>query len=161
MGDRHVICPRRYLQRLLQPEGASITMTIQFPITVKSIKWDEDAGPISPDRFFGAKAGAWVAVRPVNDEKTYLGVMLGDYRPPSIAYRPETGALIVRKQTFGNPAMWVPDLNRVVMGWESWWGEFRTPDDLRQITNADIENVWYVKALKTLSENSAKPDSQS
>jgi hypothetical protein len=48
--------------------------------------------------------------------------------------------------------MRVPDLARVVMGWESWWGEIRTPDDLRQITNADVENVWYVKALKTLSE---------
>jgi hypothetical protein len=40
-------------------------MTIQFPFTVKSIEWDEDTGPVSPDRIFGAKAGAWVAVRPV------------------------------------------------------------------------------------------------
>jgi hypothetical protein len=136
-------------------------MALEFPITVKSIEWDEDAGPISPDRIFGAKAGAWVAVRPVGEEKTYLGVMLGDYRPPSLAFNHETGEIRVTKRVFGNPAMWVPDLDRVVMGWGSWWGEIRTPDDLRQITNADIENVWYVKALKALSENAAKQDSQS
>jgi hypothetical protein len=127
-------------------------MTIEFPITVKSIKWDADAGPISPGRLFGAKAGAWVAVRPVDDEKTYLGVMLGDYRPTSLSFNQETGEIRVTKRVFGNPAMWVPDLARVVMGWESWWGEIRTPDDLRQITSADVENVWYVKVLKMLSE---------
>jgi len=55
-------------------------------------------------------------------------------------------------QEMGNPAMWVPDLNRVVMGWESWWGEIKSEEDLRQISDADIENVWYVKAIKALTE---------
>lgn len=128
-------------------------MPMDLPITVKSIKWDGTQDPITPDRLFGAEAGAWVAVRPVGDEKTYLGVMLGDYAPPTLRFDRETGELTVGR-SIGNPAMWVPDLNRVVMGWGSWWSEIKSADDLRQITDADIENVWYVKALKAISARS-------
>jgi hypothetical protein len=31
-----------------------------------------------------------------------------------------------------------------------------TPDDLRRITDADIENVWYVRALRDLAQGGAK-----
>jgi hypothetical protein len=100
MGDRQsrLSCLLHHLQCLLQPERSAVAMTIEFPITVKSIEWDEDAGPISPDRLFGAKAGARVAVRPVDDEKTYLGVMLGDYRPTSLSFNHETGEIRVTKR---------------------------------------------------------------
>jgi hypothetical protein len=127
---------------------------MDFPITVNEIKWDDDADadPITPDRIFGEKAGAWVAVRPVGDEKTYLGILLGDYRPPALSFNRATGTLIVGK-SIGNPAIWVPDLNRVIMGWGSWWGEIKSESDLRQITDADIKNVWYVKALKELTKS--------
>jgi hypothetical protein len=126
---------------------------MEFPITVKSVEWDEDIGnPVSPARLFGAKPGAWVSVRPVGDDKTYLGVMVGDYCTPSLKFNRETGVLTVTKSLLGNPAMWVPDLARVVMGRESWWGEIKSADNLRRITDADIENVWYVRALKALAE---------
>ena len=126
-------------------------MAIEFPITVTAIEWDDASDPIMPDRIFGTKPGAWVSVRPVNDEKTYLGIMLGDYAPTAVSFNKKTGVLKITK-SFGNPAMWVPDLNRVIMGWGSWWGEINTADDLRQITDQDIQNVWYVRALKELSE---------
>jgi hypothetical protein len=132
-------------------------MPIEFPITVNGIEWDEEADPITPDRIFGGKAGSWVAVRPVGHEKTYLGVLLGDYHPPAVTFYPETGTLKVVK-SMGNPAMWVPDLNRVIMGWGSWWGTIDKPEDLHQITDADIQNVWYVQALKALSEKEPKAD---
>jgi len=125
---------------------------MKFPITVQSIEFADINTPISPNRLLGGEAGAWVAVRPIGDEKTYLGVLLGDYHPPLVNFNKEIGALIVGKG-FGNPAIWVPDLKRVVMGWGSWWGEIKTPDDLRKITDADIENAWYVRALKELSES--------
>lgn len=128
---------------------------MEFPISVKSIEWQGyDEAPITPERFFGGAAGAWVAVRWVKDDsdKTYLGVLLGDYKSPSLSYNRETGALTVSKRGIGNPAIWVPDLKRVVMGYESWWGEIKSPDDLRKISDADIQNVWYVKALKELTE---------
>ncbi len=125
---------------------------MEFPVTVQSIEFADIDTPISPKRLFGGEAGAWVAVRPVGDKKTYLGVLLGDYHPPSVSFNKESGALIVGKG-IGNPAIWVPDLKRVVMGWGSWWGEIKTPEELRNITDADIENVWYVKAFKELSES--------
>ena len=127
---------------------------LKEPVTVSGVIFTGDANPISPDRLFGAKPGAFVSVRPVsnNEEgKTYLGIMLGDYASPSIGIRKEENGenTIVVTKSLGTPAMWVPDLNRVVMGWGSWWSEIKTPEDLRQITDHDIENVWYVKALRT------------
>lgn len=126
-------------------------MAIEYPITVTGISFEMGDDPIVPDRIIGAKPGAWVSVRPVGDDKTYLGVMLGDYAPPMVHFDKSTGVLRIGK-SFGNPAMWVPDLNRVIMGWGSWWGEIKTPDGLRQISDTDIQNVWYVKALRELSE---------
>lgn len=51
-----------------------------------------------------------------------------------------------------NPAIWVPDQNRIVWGMGSWWGIIEKEEDLKKITNQDIENVWYVKALKALAD---------
>lgn len=50
-----------------------------------------------------------------------------------------------------NPAIWVPELEKVVWGDSSWWGPIEKKEDAeRLITDADIQNVWYVKALKRL-----------
>lgn len=129
---------------------------MELPVTVRSIEWvGYDEPPIVPDRIFGGEAGAWVAVRVAGEETTHIGILLGEYHPPAVAYRAETGALVVRKHTFGNPAIWVPDLKRVVMGYECWWGEIKSEQDLRQITDADIENIWYVKVLKSLQDSAS------
>jgi hypothetical protein len=47
---------------------------------------------------------------------------------------------------------YVPDLDRVVWGYESWWGVIKGPEELKEITDEDIQNVWYVKAMKQMSE---------
>jgi hypothetical protein len=49
-----------------------------------------------------------------------------------------------------NPAIYVPALKRLVFGAGSWWGEIKTEDDLKEITDKDINDVWYVQALKAL-----------
>lgn len=46
--------------------------------------------------------------------------------------------------------LYVFEDKQIVYGCESWWGEIKSPDHLREITNADIDNVWYVQALKLL-----------
>ncbi|MGI0120310.1 hypothetical protein [Zooshikella sp. RANM57] len=97
------------------------------------------------------KQGDYVAVKPCSDEKTYLGVMLGDLCEPVLGYNTSIETLYL-KRGMGNPAMWVFDLNKVVMGYESWWNKIEKPEDLKQITDTDIDNVWYVKALKDLSK---------
>jgi hypothetical protein len=50
-----------------------------------------------------------------------------------------------------NPAIFVPELNKVIFGYESWWSEITTEEELNNvITDHTIENVWYVKLLKSM-----------
>lgn len=106
--------------------------------------------PTSQDR-----VGMFVAVRPCGDEyegETYLGIYLGDmYRGINAGFYRDSGLLSVRS-SFANPAMYVPDLRKVIFGAGSWWSEIKSPEDLKKITNEDIDNVWYVRVMKSLSE---------
>jgi len=99
-----------------------------------------------------AKVGSWVAVRPCDapsENKTFLGIYLGDLPTgPMVNHAPKSGTLFIDIKT--NPAIWVPDQNRIVWGMGSWWGIIESANDLKKITNQDIENIWYVKALKSL-----------
>ena len=88
-----------------------------------------------------SEPGTFVSVRPCGDEfdeKTYLGIFVGD-------------VAIGKTLSLHNPCIWVPDLDQYIFGCESWWGVISNEDELRKITDADIENVWYVRALKALS----------
>lgn len=100
-------------------------------------------------------AGCLVAVRPCAEEfgkRTFLGMLLGDMATRiGIRYSKETETI---EATFSghNPAIWVFDLNRIVMGFESWWGAIENEEQLRNITDADIDNVFYVKALRAMQQ---------
>ncbi len=129
-------------------ENVKIGDDIPFPVEVSKVvtksKAVRDLLPV----------GTWVAVRPVSDnpvKKTYLGIYLGalPVKDAITSYHVKTKELsfLVRD----NPGIFVPDLNRVVYGYESWWGRLKKPEDLKQITDQDIQNVWYVKALRALS----------
>lgn len=104
---------------------------------------------------FGGTCGDMVSVRPCAPEygdKTYLGVLIGDIaQGVSIGIRKSDGALVY-DMSYHNPAIFVPDLNTVIFGNASWWGVISSEEQLRQITDADIENVWYVRALKSLAQ---------
>lgn len=129
-------------------ENVRIDSDIQYPITVAKVT------PKSRANRELVAVGTSVACRPVKDnpdKKTYLGVYLGDLpiQSATTSYHIKTQELSFLVAT--NPAIFVPDLNRVVWGYESWWGRLKSPDDLKAITDKDIENVWYVKALRELS----------
>jgi len=97
------------------------------------------------------KPGTFVSIRPADEAKTYLGIYIGDLPVwNDFHYNIPTERVVVSSHL--NPAIFVPDLARVVYGCESFWGEIKDEHDLREITDEDIENVWYVKALKQLSE---------
>jgi len=103
--------------------------------------------------------GAWVAVRPTDDPKTYLGVYLGDLVIQQAArFNTATGELAIVPAMLGtNPALYIPDLKRIVMGFESWWGTVASEEDLKQITDADISDVWYMRALKEMAAREPEP----
>lgn len=102
--------------------------------------------------FSDTRTGDFVAVRPCSKEysnKTFLGVYLGE-AALSQGIKLEDGKLKTNLSHY-NPAIFVPDLNEIIYGCGSWWGKIESAEDLKQISDTDINNVWYVKALKNLN----------
>ena len=57
-----------------------------------------------------------------------------------------------------NPAIFVPELKKIIYGYESWWGAITNKDDLSDlnISDEDIENTWYVQLLKSMIDTKEK-----
>lgn len=64
------------------------------------------------------------------------------------SYSGETG--ILTNRTMNNPAIFVPELKKIIYGCESWWREIESIEDFNGISKGDIENTWYVKLLKIM-----------
>lgn len=90
-------------------------------------------------------------VRPCGKEfenKTYLGVFIGYAAlSSSISIKDDK---IICDWAMHNPAILIPEKGKIVYGIESWWGLIDSVDDLKSITDQDIDNVWYVQAMKIL-----------
>ena len=131
---------------------------MNYPITVNKIEFKGEL-TIKSSLFHKEDDGKYVSIRCCYkgcDDKTYLGILLGDLPcHQSASFDEKTGTLTFETNG-GNPAIWVPDLKRLVMGYESWWGVIESEEQLRQITNFDIENIWYVKVLKALCDEKQK-----
>ena len=105
--------------------------------------------------FLGKKdIGKAVRVRPCDEKyqgKTFLGIFLGELPIPMyVSYNKDEQMLSI-SNTY-NPAIFVPEINEVVFGYESWWSLINPDEDIEDITNDDISNVWYVKMLNNLDK---------
>lgn len=122
---------------------------IEYPITVTNIA--KEKIEYNKDTFNG-EIGMLVAVRPCSENKTFVGIFLGNL-PLSIMihHNSETGVLTA--ETLNNPAIFVPDLRKIIFGCGSWWHRIENEEQLREITDEDINNTWYVKALKEMSKD--------
>lgn len=100
------------------------------------------------------KPGTPVKVRSCKDghgDKTYFGVLIGDVAL-SISHQINDG-IVTAGHTSYNPAILIPELGEIVYGCESWWGEIKSEEDLKEvISDETIRNAWYVRALKSLTE---------
>lgn len=67
----------------------------------------------------------------------YLGELPVGFQ---ISHNSETKELNVRFNI--NPAIFVFDLKKIIYGCESWWGFIESEDELRTITDIDIEMVY-------------------
>jgi hypothetical protein len=132
-----------------------------FPIEVAGVDWNVAIGIKSKSvlSMSESKPGSFVAIRSCKEahgDKTYLGLLIG-YVPihTGLGYDKVTKRL--RVDVAGdNPAIYVFDLGEVVLGAESYWGPIKDEAHLREITKDDIENVWYIKALKALASSKDK-----
>lgn len=126
------------------------SMFIEYPIEVSKINSNIDKG-----YYRDSQIGKFTRITPCGEEyggKTYLGLYLGDLPiGHNISHNPETKELSISFSN--NPAIFVFNLNKIVYGMESWWGIIESEDDLKEITESDINNIWYVKALKELSNS--------
>lgn len=141
-------------------QGSGQTKKV-YPLIVTAIQYDLPSIPLRP-ALFNAET-TWVSVRPCAEEhqgKTYLGYLLGDLVLGVHLRYSEEGVLKVGPGP-GNPAIFVPELGKVILGCASFWRAIKTPEELKQITNQDIDNVWYIKALKELNAAAASaPEAQ-
>lgn len=136
--------------------------SIPYPIEVTAAKI---TGLKYNQKSLGSRVtvGDPVSIRPVKsvdpEEKTYLGFYMGDIPcMGTIFYDPEDKDL--KFMVRGNPGIFVPALKRMVFGFESWWGAIKDEKHLREITNEDIQNVWYVQALKWITEKKESEDKE-
>lgn len=122
---------------------------IEYPIEISKINNNFNNNQSS---YRNNDIGKFVKIRPCGKEygnKTYLGIYLGDLPIGAhISYNPEAKELDVSPHS--NPAIFVFDLNKIIYGCQSFWGIIENEEDLKDITDGDINNVWYVKALKAL-----------
>lgn len=120
---------------------------IQYPITVNKIEMDD----MKPDTDLFHETGDLVAIRPSNDTKTYLGLFLGHLPLFTNAHYDETNASLSIKN-IANPAILVPALKKIVFGAESWWTPIKDQEDIKQITDDDINGQWYVQLAKLIGD---------
>lgn len=118
---------------------------IEYPLTIQEIENREIK--ISG---LGHECGTLCEIQPCAKEyggKSYLGIYLGNL-PTSIysSYDENNGILSNRVMT--NPAILVPELKKIIFGYESWWREIKSLEDFKGITEKDIENTWYVQLLR-------------
>ena len=126
-----------------------------FPMTIDRIAYGDE--PVVSQGWSGP-VGSFVSIRPTSDDnpegKTFLGLFLGDIAVSlGVAYSEgESGRVLTVNRSLANPAIFVFALKRIVFGYESWWGVIEDESELATISDADINDVWYVKALRSLSK---------
>lgn len=128
---------------------------IEYPLTIQGIQnnFTKDGMRSMYD------CGTLVKINPCGEEyvnKTYLGILLGDLPIGAfISFHQDDQKLHISPHS--NPAIFVPELKKIIYGCESWWGEIESLEDFKEITSEEINNVWYVQLLKAMTEKEGEP----
>lgn len=120
---------------------------IEYPLTIQELEIkDPEAWGISFEP---------VKVRLCEDDKTYFGILLGEFPWKTRAsFSEEDGKLKI--STITNPCILLPEQKKIVFGCESWWSRIKPGEDISDITDEDIDNTWYVKLLRGLTKEEAQ-----
>lgn len=125
---------------------------IEYPITVKKINKNTEYGDL-----YTKNVGHLCEIRLANDDtKTYIGILLGEL-PIDILVSYDDNTKELNISYMPNPAIFIPELKKIVYGCESWWRLLDEHEQPQGITDKDINNQWYVQLAKTLSQDN-KPD---
>ena len=127
-------------------------MGIEYPIEVNEIKFDYKM-PFDCYCMDKNNIGQLVKIRPCAEEykdQTYLGILLGEL--PIGIYTQKKKDEIKELMFSYNPAIYVFELKKIIFGLESWWGKIQSVDEINDISDEDISNIWYVKILKEVEK---------
>lgn len=146
----HPCCDRDTSGKTIDKTGCSDgfeSRFITFPIVVTKIVPQNKSKSLYP-------CGQPVIVRPCEDneeKKTYFGILLGELpTTPMCRYVKYSGILELYQDS--NPAIFIPDLKKIVYGYESWWQKIETKEDsAKAITDEAIQNTWYIRLLQNMS----------
>lgn len=121
---------------------------IEYPLTINGIDVKTDDYSLRQ-----SDIGKLAKIRPCAEEyqnKTYIGIFLGDLpHSPHISHNEKTGMLTIIPMM--NPAIFVPELRKIVYGCESWWQIIQEGEDIsKDITDELIQNQWYVRVAKEM-----------
>jgi len=140
------------------PEGTLAKLYQTLKHVTLMVKMDEIRDVVTPNApiregFLGERVGKMVSIRPCAPEyenKTFVGFYLGEIATgASMNIKEEK---VVVEFSGHNPAIFVPELGKIIYGYESWWSAIENEADFKKITDDDIQNVWYVKLLKLMAE---------
>ena len=129
---------------------------LEFPLNISGVesKFKRPA-TTSPSIGPRVKCGDLVRIRPVQEEfkeKTFLGMYIGEL-PIDLYYEIEKENNKLHVRTYNNCAFYVFALHCMIFGCESWWAKIEGDEDIEKaITDEDIDNVWYVKAIRELAK---------
>lgn len=149
--EKHYITER---QRSLLQAIFDLFDSLRWQISLNSYKElnIKESPPVKEKLTFGGSCGDQVKVRPCGKEygdKTYFGILLGEIPLSISAGVDKEGNLNISRSMY-NPAIFVPDLKKIIYGCGSWWGKIESEEELNKlITDETIENVWYVKILSS------------
>lgn len=123
---------------------------IQFPLTIQGIQNNFNQN----NMWSMYECGDLVKVKPCGKEyndKTYLGILLGELPIGAIiSFHNRDQQLHITPHC--NPAIFIPELKKIVYGLECWWEKINNLEEFKEITSEDINNTWYVQLLKTIAE---------
>lgn len=119
---------------------------IEYPLTINGIENEK----IDTNGLFH-EVGCLCEIKPCGEEykgKSYIGFYIGDL-PTSIRTSFNNETKILTNTTSSNPAIFVPELKKIIYGYESFWRVINSVDEFKGISQEDIDNTWYVKLLRS------------
>lgn len=120
---------------------------IEYPLTIQGIENQKiDARGMH-------EIGSLCEISPCEKEyegKSFIGIYLGDL-PIGIGTSYDKNSGVLNNYAMTNPAIFVPELKKIIYGMQSWWRIIEKPEDFKGISEEDIENTWYVKLLKDMA----------
>jgi len=132
----------------------------KLPAKIKSVDLHPETHVWEKPVISSGHLGKFVSIRPCAENyegKTFLGLYIGDIAL-SFGYSISDKGTMEITHGHHNPAIYVFDLKTIIFGCESWWTPIEDEDQLHKITDEDIDNIWYVKALKEISRQNEEKD---